>query len=162
TRGQTIEGKDVKSDDGIAISLSETAEILNCFVQKATIPENKPNVSKLTNQKVSCGFDFIEPGQGFNISVLYTGSSAIPVPRAIIAGIPNGISGPEREKNTNRVLSVVYPAGLLFTMVILFGTFVFKFPQGIGVLIYLSSVFIVAFGSAFLVKWLKKPPPQAL
>jgi len=97
---QTIFGSELKSENGIEISLSEDAEIFKGPIVQASLRENAVEARRLSLTRVSCRFDYLDPGQGFMITIAY----AIPTPdfyepkfevpkiAAVVVGMPQGIN----------------------------------------------------------------------
>ncbi|MBV8893879.1 MAG: hypothetical protein JOZ76_11185 [Bradyrhizobium sp.] len=95
----TIFGSDLKSENGIEILFSE-AEIFKGPYVQVSLRENKVEVRKHQPGGLSCRFDFLDPGQGFQVSVGY----AVPTPDlfnptferpkiiGVVVGMPKGIT----------------------------------------------------------------------
>jgi hypothetical protein len=160
---RTIYDSDVKSDTGIAISLPQGAEILN-FQVRASLPENKVTVKESRPNTISCRFDYLDRRQGFNVSIIYAGTTAIPDVRTVVAGMPKGITTSE-DKARKANLFVQYCGFLSFTLLIVIvsisTSLTPSLPVGVGVAVIGTLLcFPKLFVRFYAIAPQALPPPQ--
>jgi hypothetical protein len=96
---QTINGNDLKSERGIEIRLPEGSELVGLPLVQVSLYENKVEASSHGPACVSCRFDYFDPGQGFQVTILYLAPRPTTFPpqheppkiTAVVAGMPQGV-----------------------------------------------------------------------
>src|SRR6266446_1518776 len=155
----TIYANDLKSENGIEISLSEEAEIFTGPLVQVSLRENKVEVYKHSPGAISCRFEYLDPGQGFLVSIGYAGPTAVPTPNieeltfeppkitAIVVGMPKGITPLTRRVQMIRYFYESYGSLgailLIFLLLQIFGTF----PFGYALIVDATIIAMVMLGA---------------
>jgi hypothetical protein len=139
----TISGDDLKSEGGVEIVLSKEAEIVKGPFIQVSLRENKVE-AHTQSSRVSCRFDYLDPGQGFQVTVgyieptpdMYDPTSYIPPKiRAVIVGIPKGLTPlTERVRMIREFYQTYGFVGalvLIFFLVQIFSTYPFGYALAI-------------------------------
>ncbi len=87
---QTVKGENISRD--IMIEVPDTSELLRTSILKYSLEENRFLISQnfQNENQVYVNFHYLEPRQGLNIELLYTGEITIPNLRGTIIGMPQG------------------------------------------------------------------------
>ena len=164
----TIYGTDLKSDNGIEIAFSEENEIFKGPLVQVSLLENKVEVYKHSPNRVACRFDYLDPGQGFLVSIGY----AEPTPNifeptfqppkitAIVAGMPQGVTPLTRRVQMIRYFYRSYGSLgailLAFLLVQVFSRFQFNY----ALIVDAAIIAMVIFGARGLYSAMKSRRPR--
>jgi hypothetical protein len=83
-----VRSRDVISNPALIVKFPQDSPMLKPSALKASRPENGFVVKSANDTELELEFVFLEPSQGFNAEVLYTGDTVPAEPEEIIAGMP--------------------------------------------------------------------------
>jgi hypothetical protein len=166
----TIYGNDLKSENGIEISLPEGAEIFKGPLIQVSLRENKVEVYKHSPAGFSCRFEYLDPGQGFLVSIGYAAPTqnieqpTLEPPKitGVVAGMPQGITSLTRRVQMIRYFYESYGSLgailLIFLLVQIFSTLQFSY----ALIVDTAIIAMVIFGAMGLYRAMRSRRPLLL
>ena len=114
---KTLRGADIVAHDPLQLHFG--GEVLNVRIKKVSreVVRITADTSGEMEETVSCGFEFLDPGDGGVLEVLHTGSDEAPECTGTIIGFPRGLrnwgrargssASSRRERRVNRIFATV-------------------------------------------------------
>ena len=94
----TLRGRDIVEMEPLRLELEGTGRILRAEIDASTRVVNRGSVA-LDDKSVRLGFDYLDPGDGFRVTVLHSGQPNELVSLGAVRGVPQGLLRHDPTKN---------------------------------------------------------------